>query len=66
LPQCGEFGFVLFGVAVTAGVMSQALFQPLLLLIAISMVATPLLTMLADWGVQRLRTQTDRLADLPS
>ena len=64
LPQCGEFGFVLFGVAVTTGVMSQALFQPLLLLIAITMVATPLLTMLADWGAQRLSAQTDRLTDL--
>ena len=54
LPQCGEFGFVLFGVAATSGVMSQALFQPLLLLIAITMLATPVLTMLADWLVKRL------------
>ena len=43
LPQCGEFGFVLFGVALAAGIMDESLFQTVLLIIAITMVLTPLL-----------------------
>lgn len=53
LPQCGEFGFVLFGVAAVSGLMGQAVFQPLLLLIAITMMATPVLVMIADRFVRR-------------
>ncbi|MDT7041750.1 monovalent cation:proton antiporter-2 (CPA2) family protein [Candidatus Nitronereus thalassa] len=43
LPQCGEFCFVLFGLAVAKGVMTHELFQVLLILIAMTMFFTPIL-----------------------
>ena len=48
LPQCGEFGFVLFGAAVTTGLMTPYGFAGAVLLISMSMVATPLLARLGD------------------
>jgi Kef-type K+ transport system membrane component KefB len=48
LPQSGEFGFVLFGAAVTAGLMTPYAFAWAALLISLSMVATPLLVRLSD------------------
>jgi len=47
LSQAGEFGFILFGMANMLGVMSGDLYQLLLLTIALSMAATPLLVKLA-------------------
>jgi glutathione-regulated potassium-efflux system protein KefB len=49
LPQSGEFGFVLFGAAVTAGLMTPYGFAGAVLLISMSMVATPLLARLDDY-----------------
>jgi len=46
LAQAGEFGFVLFGLAMTLGLMDGELYQLLLLVIALSMAATPLLVKL--------------------
>ncbi len=43
LPQGSEFSFVLFGVAVGLGVLSQAMASRVTLVIALSMAATPLL-----------------------
>ena len=48
LPQCGEFGFVLFGAAVTTGLMTPYGFAGAVLLISMSMAATPLLARLGD------------------
>lgn len=48
LPQGGEFGFVLFGAAVTAGLMTAYGFTFAVLLISMSMLATPLLVRLGD------------------
>jgi glutathione-regulated potassium-efflux system ancillary protein KefC len=48
LSQCGEFGFVLFGAAVTAGLMPDYGFVSAALLISMSMAATPLLVRLSD------------------
>jgi len=48
LPQAGEFGFILFGLANVLGVMDGELFQLLLVTIALSMAATPLLTKLGE------------------
>jgi glutathione-regulated potassium-efflux system protein KefB len=48
LSQAGEFGFVLFGAAVTEGVISTYLFNIAVLVIALSMAATPLLLKGAD------------------
>ena len=44
LAQAGEFGFILFGLANMLGLLDGDLFQLLLLTIALSMAATPLLT----------------------
>ncbi len=49
LAQAGEFGFILFGLANMLGVMEGELYQLLLLIIALSMVATPLLVKLSPW-----------------
>lgn len=48
LPQAGEFGFILFGLASMLGLLEPALFQLLLLTIALSMAATPLLTRIGE------------------
>jgi glutathione-regulated potassium-efflux system ancillary protein KefC len=48
LPQSGEFGFVLFGAALTAGMMTPYGFMGAALLISLSMVATPLLARLGN------------------
>ena len=47
LAQAGEFGFVLFGLAHMLGLMDGELYQLLLLVIALSMAATPLLVSLS-------------------
>jgi len=48
LPQCGEFGFVLFGAAEAGGLMTAYGFACAALLISMSMAATPLLVRLSD------------------
>jgi monovalent cation:proton antiporter-2 (CPA2) family protein len=45
LAQGGEFAFVLFGAALHAGLLDGALYQEALLVVALSMVMTPLLAM---------------------
>ena len=50
LAQGGEFGFVLFSVAIDGGLIAQGLGQALLIAVALSMVATPLLA----WASGRL------------
>ncbi len=47
LAQAGEFGFILFGLANMLGVMDEDLYQLLLLTIALSMAATPVLVILS-------------------
>jgi len=48
LAQAGEFGFILFGLANMLGILGGDLFQLLLVTIALSMAATPLLTKLGE------------------
>jgi monovalent cation:proton antiporter-2 (CPA2) family protein len=55
LPQSGEFGFVLFGAAMAAGVMSEARYADLVLLIASTMVITPVLAVLSGRIARRFR-----------
>lgn len=43
LAQSGEFGFVLFGAALHAGLFDPTLYQQAILVVALSMVVTPLL-----------------------
>jgi monovalent cation:proton antiporter-2 (CPA2) family protein len=49
LAQAGEFGFILFGLANMLGLMGGELYQLLLLTVALSMAATPLLVQLSPW-----------------
>ncbi len=56
LAQAGEFGFILFGLANMLGVMDGELYQLLLLTIALSMAATPLLVKLSPWLGRTLRS----------
>jgi monovalent cation:proton antiporter-2 (CPA2) family protein len=46
LPQAGEFGFVLFSLAVGYGVMERQLAETLVIVVTLSMIASPLLMML--------------------
>ncbi len=48
LPQGSEFSFVLFGVAVTVGALGQAEADRAMLIVALSMVATPMLFAAAE------------------
>jgi glutathione-regulated potassium-efflux system ancillary protein KefC len=54
LPQFGEFGFVLFGAALVAGLLRAEAFAFLVLFISLSMVATPLLARLGEFLGRRL------------
>jgi glutathione-regulated potassium-efflux system ancillary protein KefC/glutathione-regulated potassium-efflux system protein KefB len=58
LAQGGEFGFVLFGVAATAGVMDRGLTELLTVVVSLSMAATPILLVLHDRVVERLLRRT--------
>jgi monovalent cation:proton antiporter-2 (CPA2) family protein len=55
LPQAGEFGFVLFSLAVTYGVMDASLAELLVIVVTVSMIASPLLMMLRERIEQRLK-----------
>lgn len=60
LPQGGEFGFVLFSTAVSAGVMGQEQATLLVALVTLSMAATPALLALAPRLIRtELRTRED-------
>lgn len=58
LSQSGEFGFVVFGLATASGLLPQDLFQLLLVLVALSMISTPLLADLGAWINRRLARRT--------
>lgn len=58
LSQSGEFGFVLFSFALASGVLGDTLFRTLLLVIALSMVATPFVVGLGDrWALRRRKQE---------
>src|SRR5215470_6624459 len=64
LGQGGEFAFVLFGLAVTYGILPDPLRDTLVLVVTLSMGLTPLLTLAWDRLVApRLRTRDDRPYD---
>ncbi|MBO9426010.1 cation:proton antiporter [Labrenzia sp. R4_1] len=64
LAQAGEFAFVLFGFALSAGVLEPALLQTLTLVVAISMLLTPALFILYEKVIApRAVTQSNRPAD---
>jgi glutathione-regulated potassium-efflux system ancillary protein KefC len=64
LSQGGEFAFVVFGAAATAGVFTPAISSLLVLVVALSMVATPLLLLAYDkWIAPRYRNANLRPDD---
>jgi monovalent cation:proton antiporter-2 (CPA2) family protein len=60
LSQSGEFGFVLFGLATISGVLPEDLFHILTLLVALTMVTTPLMANLGEYLSRRLTRAADR------
>ncbi|HKJ76520.1 MAG TPA: monovalent cation:proton antiporter-2 (CPA2) family protein [Gammaproteobacteria bacterium] len=60
LAQSGEFGFVLFGAAVSAGVITTPEFARLILIVALSMAVTPLLAAASDWLERPARGGTSK------
>ncbi len=55
LPQAGEFGFVLFSLAVAYGVMDASLAELLVIVVTVSMISSPLLMMLRERIEHRLK-----------
>jgi monovalent cation:proton antiporter-2 (CPA2) family protein len=60
LSQSGEFGFVLFGLALVNGVMAPELFQLLILVIALTMTTTPLMANLGERLQRYMRHEPGR------
>ncbi|WP_448190268.1 monovalent cation:proton antiporter-2 (CPA2) family protein [Azospirillum sp. sgz301742] len=64
LAQGGEFGFVLFGLATAVGAMGQEHSNAAMLVLTLSMIATPFLFAATErWLVPRLGTKTPRAFD---
>ena len=64
LSQAGEFGFVLISFSLATGVLTGALGQRLLLIIALSMLITPLLFILYEFRIKHLKSpETDTASD---
>jgi glutathione-regulated potassium-efflux system ancillary protein KefC/glutathione-regulated potassium-efflux system protein KefB len=64
LPQAGEFGFVLFSLAVANGVMDAALADLLVIVVTISMICSPLLMMLREYLESKLHKEPARAFDV--
>jgi len=65
LPQSGEFGFVLFGAAIGAGLLSPETFALVAVLISVSMAATPILNKVGSAIAERLSEQAAPEAGAP-
>jgi CPA2 family monovalent cation:H+ antiporter-2 len=59
LSQGGEFAFILFDLALKQNVMSEELAQFLLMVVAVSMAVTPLLSMIGVWIEEKLTTKDE-------
>ncbi|MCW9036092.1 MAG: monovalent cation:proton antiporter-2 (CPA2) family protein [Alphaproteobacteria bacterium] len=59
LAQSGEFGFVIFGVALTHGLLEKTLFDQLILVVTLSMIITPALAYLSKQFFVSNTTSTD-------
>ena len=68
LAQAGEFGFVLINFSSQQNVIPPAMTETLLLVVAISMLITPLLFIFYDWLSHRMEehTDTDEADDIDS
>jgi monovalent cation:H+ antiporter-2, CPA2 family len=63
LAQAGEFGFVLVAFTSAQRILSDALAEKLMLIVAMSMLLTPLFFILYDQIVKRLGEDADRVPD---
>lgn len=63
LSQCGEFGFVIFAMAHTGGLLTDHAFATVLVVISISMAFTPLMVKLGYWLADLLAGKT--IVDTP-
>ena len=63
LAQAGEFGFVLASFAVGQRILPADLAQTILLIVALSMLLTPLFFILHDWLATRLKEESETIAD---
>jgi len=63
LAQAGEFGFVLISFSISQHILPEALSQTLLLIVALSMLITPLLFILYDQLSRRLTDRIEPLED---
>ncbi|WP_375281741.1 cation:proton antiporter [Pseudooctadecabacter sp.] len=59
LAQAGEFGFVLIAFSLQQNVLTAGLGADLLLVVALSMLVTPLMFILYDWLSKRMEDQTN-------
>ncbi len=59
LSQSGEFGFILFGLAAISGVLEPDFFQILTLVIALTMVTTPLMANFGEYLTKRFTRMGD-------
>lgn len=67
LSQGGEFGFVIFSLAFDAGIMSREIADLLILVVSLSMAATPLLVLSVEAYQKRVESAGDeRPADVPN
>jgi len=67
LSQSGEFAFVLLGAAAGAGLLSDRGLTLAMLVVAVTMVLTPLIVKLGDWLAGKLQAEpVGPQADLPS
>jgi voltage-gated potassium channel Kch len=60
LSQSGEFGFVIFGLAAFSGILPLQLFQFLTMVVALTMVTTPMMANLGEYLNRRLFKTTAR------
>lgn len=60
LSQSGEFGFVLFGLATSSGLLTGEIYHVLTLLVALTMVTTPFMAGLGEMFNRRLTATADR------
>ncbi len=63
LSQAGEFSFVLLGAALAAGVLADQQAQVLVVAVAMTMIATPLLAPLAAWLRKRMEQRVAPTAE---
>lgn len=65
LSQGGEFAFVLFAIAASTRALSLDVIDEMVLVVAVSMILTPLIYWLAEWSTQRGEEPASEDYDIP-